>query len=170
MVHPFYPQDIQLSGGTYIANAWDVTFLIVTFASLWALVLGTTLAIVRKSNPALTVLDQGLILWFVLSTSPNPPVEKANSNRTWGGSIHMFFEGYFLYNHARMATMQDFFGQLWKEYSKSDSRYMSSDPFLLTIEAWTFVSRPFFRVIPFSWLTSSGTMGSHQLLDSCTCH
>jgi len=122
IVHPFYPQDVVLSGGTYIANDWDVTSLIVTFAGLWALVLGPTLAVVRKSNPGLKVLDQGLILWFVLS-----------------GSIHMFFEGYFLYNHARMVTMQDFFGQLWKEYSKSDSRYMSSDPFLLVIEAWTFI-------------------------------
>ncbi|RAL66453.1 hypothetical protein DID88_006143 [Monilinia fructigena] len=66
----------------------------------------------------LNVKDQGLILWFILT-----------------GSIHIFFEGYFVYNHARMASRTDFFGQLWKEYALSDSRYMSSDSFLLTIES-----------------------------------
>ena len=51
----------------------------------------------------------------------------------------MFFEGYFVYNHARMAGMQDFFGQLWKEYALSDSRYMSSDPIVLCMEFLTMV-------------------------------
>ena len=36
--------------------------------------------------------------------------------------------------------MQDFFGQLWKEYALSDSRYMFSDPFVLCMESWTAVS------------------------------
>lgn len=56
------------------------------------------------------------------------------------GSIHLFFEGYFVLNHTRMASRQDFFGQLWKEYSLSDSRYLSSDPFVLCMETWTAVS------------------------------
>jgi cholestenol delta-isomerase len=38
-----------------------------------------------------------------------------------------------------MGGMQDFFGQLWKEYALSDSRYMLSDPFLLCIETSTVV-------------------------------
>ncbi|KAL8966003.1 MAG: hypothetical protein Q9183_003574 [Haloplaca sp. 2 TL-2023] len=33
--------------------------------------------------------------------------------------------------------MQDFFGQLWKEYSWSDSRYLTSDPFVLCMETVT---------------------------------
>ena len=35
--------------------------------------------------------------------------------------------------------MSDFFGQLWKEYSLSDSRYMTSDPFVLCMESITAV-------------------------------
>jgi cholestenol delta-isomerase len=35
--------------------------------------------------------------------------------------------------------MQDFFGQLWKEYALSDSRYMTSDPLVLCMESWTVV-------------------------------
>ncbi|KAA8564563.1 hypothetical protein EYC84_011483 [Monilinia fructicola] len=78
---------------------------------------------VRRFYPRLNAKDQGLILWFILT-----------------GSIHIFFEGYFVYNHhARMASRTDLFGQLWKEYALSDSRYMSSDSFLLTIEAWTVI-------------------------------
>ena len=47
--------------------------------------------------------------------------------------------GYFALNHARMAGMQDFFGQLWKEYSMADSRYLTSDPFVLCMETVTAV-------------------------------
>lgn len=54
-----------------------------------------------------------------------------------GGFIHFFFEGYFALNHTRMASLQDLFGQLWKEYSYSDSRYLSSDPFVLCMESIT---------------------------------
>lgn len=42
-------------------------------------------------------------------------------------------------NHTRMASMTDFFGQLWKEYALSDSRYMFSDPFVLCMESITAV-------------------------------
>jgi cholestenol delta-isomerase len=44
-----------------------------------------------------------------------------------------------VFNHTRMASMQDFFGQLWKEYALSDSRYLFSDPFVLCMETWTAV-------------------------------
>lgn len=55
------------------------------------------------------------------------------------GCIHVFFEGYFVLNHTRMASMPDFFGQLWKEYALSDSRYMTSDTFLLVMESYTVI-------------------------------
>lgn len=38
-----------------------------------------------------------------------------------------------------MGGMQDLFGQLWKEYSLSDSRYLTSDPFVLCMETITAV-------------------------------
>lgn len=61
--------------------------------------------------------------------------------RPSGGTIHFFFEGYFAYNHARMGSAQDLFGQLWKEYALSDSRYLTSDPFVLCMETITAVGR-----------------------------
>lgn len=38
-----------------------------------------------------------------------------------------------------MASRSDFFGQLWKEYALSDSRYMISDPLVLCMETSTVV-------------------------------
>lgn len=38
-----------------------------------------------------------------------------------------------------MPGKQDLFGQLWKEYSFSDSRYLTSDPFVLCMETVTAV-------------------------------
>lgn len=40
-----------------------------------------------------------------------------------------------------MGPAQDIFGQLWKEYAKSDSRYLVSDSFVVSIETITVVSQ-----------------------------
>lgn len=58
---------------------------------------------------------------------------------TIAGCIHLFFEGYFSVNHKAMGPKQDLFGQLWKEYAYSDSRYLTSDPFVLCMETITAV-------------------------------
>lgn len=39
-----------------------------------------------------------------------------------------------------MGPAQDLFGQLWKEYALSDSRYLTSDTLVLCMEAITVVS------------------------------
>ena len=38
-----------------------------------------------------------------------------------------------------MGRMQDLFGQLWKEYSLSDSRYLTQNAFVLCMESITAV-------------------------------
>ncbi|QSS60244.1 EBP domain-containing protein [Histoplasma capsulatum] len=116
--HPYYPIDAELIG--YLANEWSVPFLISIFAGGWAFILGSTLVVLSFVTPKLGKADRVAILWFMLT-----------------GSIHLFFEGYFVVNHTRMAPAQDFFGQLWKEYSLSDSRYLTSDPFVLCMETIT---------------------------------
>ncbi|KAL4934407.1 EXPERA domain-containing protein [Aspergillus undulatus] len=42
-----------------------------------------------------------------------------------------------MFNHECMASAQDFFGQLWKEYALSDSRYMTADTLVLCMETIT---------------------------------
>lgn len=56
---------------------------------------------------------------------------------TTGGTLHGFFEGYFVLNYATLGESQSLFAQLWKEYSLSDSRYLTGDPTVLCAEAIT---------------------------------
>lgn len=46
-------------------------------------------------------------------------------------------------HHEQMASAQDFFGQMWKEYALSDSRYMTSDTLVLCMETMTVVCTRF---------------------------
>lgn len=43
-------------------------------------------------------------------------------------------------NHETIASSQSLFAQLWKEYALSDSRYLTSDFFMLSVESITVVS------------------------------
>ncbi|PMD47321.1 EBP domain-containing protein [Hyaloscypha variabilis F] len=117
--HPYYPERVVLSGN-FIENTWTVPSLILTFVTGCTLLLFITLVVLRRVNPVLRPSDQWKVLWFIMT-----------------GCIHVFFEGYFVYNNSRMPGMQDFFGQLWKEYALSDSRYMTSDPLVLCMESLT---------------------------------
>lgn len=42
-------------------------------------------------------------------------------------------------NHTNLASSSDLFAQLWKEYALSDSRYLTSDPFMICVETITAV-------------------------------
>jgi len=63
--------------------------------------------------------------------------------------------------------MQDFFGQLWKEYALSDSRYLTSDPLVLCMESLTVVRM---TSLPCRISTADGTvayLGPAVSVDSC---
>jgi hypothetical protein len=155
-----------------VANDWDVFTLILAFGGGWALIAGVTLMVVKKANPRLKGTDQALVLWFVLCEcyiSLQRKMEKLLLILI-AGSIHFFFEGYFVVNHTRMASMTDFFGQLWKEYSLSDSRYMFSDPFVLCMESITTVRPPSLFPPCFKLTHISGNMGTPLLLNSIPNH
>ncbi|KAL4941769.1 hypothetical protein BDV06DRAFT_175995 [Aspergillus oleicola] len=117
-LHPYYPLDVRIIN--YAPNDKSVLGLL-SAASVGSIVLlGTTLMLSIWARPNLNKADRIAILWFVLS-----------------GTLHCFFEGYFMLNHDRMASAQDFFGQLWKEYALSDSRYMAADTLVLCMETIT---------------------------------
>lgn len=48
-------------------------------------------------------------------------------------------QGYFVFNHATLAADSGLFGQMWKEYALSDSRYLTSDTFTVCMETVTTV-------------------------------
>ncbi|KAL9615172.1 MAG: hypothetical protein Q9167_000378 [Letrouitia subvulpina] len=57
-----------------------------------------------------------------------------------------------------MAGMPDLFGQMWKEYSWSDSRYLTSDAFVLCMETVTA-----FLWGPLSWCVALMVTSQHPL-------
>ncbi|KAL4909812.1 hypothetical protein BDW74DRAFT_44305 [Aspergillus multicolor] len=118
--HPYYPVDARIID--YASNEASVLGLIATASMDCSALLGATLLLSIWVQPKLRKADRIAILWFVLS-----------------GTLHCFFEGYFMINHSRMGPAQDFFGQLWKEYALSDSRYLTSDTLVLCMETITVV-------------------------------
>lgn len=117
--HPYYPLDAQIAAG-YVANHWNTFELVSMFAAGCAGIFVLTYVTIKSVRPNVGKGDLVTMLWFVLC-----------------GCIHLFFEGYFAYNFQRMGAMQDLFGQLWKEYSLSDSRYLTQNAFVLCMETIT---------------------------------
>ncbi|EAW07319.1 EXPERA domain-containing protein [Aspergillus clavatus NRRL 1] len=117
-LHPYWPLDANIRN--YAPNESSIFSLLTTATVATSIILGGTLALISSLRPTLLKADRFAILWFVLS-----------------GAIHCCFEGYFMVNHGHMASAQDFFGQLWKEYALSDSRYMTSDTLVLCMETMT---------------------------------
>ena len=119
-LHPYYPLGVEIVG--YMANEWNTLELVSMFAAGCVAIFSATYAILMRTRPNASTGDVSIMMWFVLC-----------------GCIHSFFEGYFAYNFRHMGGMQDLFGQLWKEYALSDSRYLTQDAFVLCMETVTAV-------------------------------
>ncbi|KAK9414171.1 putative Emopamil binding protein-domain-containing protein [Seiridium unicorne] len=118
VTHPYYPLDVEIPH--YVANTTPVPVLLAALAGMLGSVLLATSTLALRFNPGLTRGELVVFCWFVLC-----------------GSLHCFFEGYFVFNHATVASSQNLLAQLWKEYALSDSRYLTSDPFMLSVESIT---------------------------------
>ncbi|KAI6780231.1 3-beta-hydroxysteroid-Delta(8) [Emericellopsis cladophorae] len=116
--HPYFPLGVPLPA--YIANEFNGPQLVGVFAAGASVILGAAFLIINRVRPTLRKTEIFTALWFVLC-----------------GFIHFFFEGYFAYNYHQMPSRMDIFGQLWKEYALSDSRYLTQDSFVVTMEAVT---------------------------------
>lgn len=121
--HDYYPLGVEITG--FLANEYSVIKLLVTFFGGLAVLTVATNVIAKRLRPDISKSDLWTLTWFVLT-----------------GTIHLFFEGYYSINHTRLGGMQTWFGQLWKEYALSDSRYLTRDAFVLVMESTTAVSPP----------------------------
>ncbi|EKV13812.1 hypothetical protein PDIG_35970 [Penicillium digitatum PHI26] len=136
--HPYYPLDANVVG--YEPNQTPVLELLISAGGACTILLGATFALASYVKPALRMTDRIAILWFVLCKAPRQEPVEGCMLTIWGyiaGALHCFFEGYFMFHHSHMASAQDLFGQLWKEYALSDSRYMTSDTLVLCMETMT---------------------------------
>ncbi|KAM0265599.1 hypothetical protein ACHAQJ_000031 [Trichoderma viride] len=119
-LHPFSPFAIELP--TYVANTLSAPVLVSIFGAGCVAIWLVTYGLIQRTRPSMGSGEVAIALWFALC-----------------GCIHLFFEGYFSYNAFDMASRTDIFGQLWKEYALSDSRYMSQDAFTVCMETVTAV-------------------------------
>jgi len=91
------------------------------FGALSVIVFPSLYLILNRTS--VTPRNKAVFIWFVVCAC-----------------IHLVFEGYFAYFHATMPEDDNIFAQLWKEYSLSDSRYLTSDPLVVCMERITAVS------------------------------
>ncbi|KAK0630788.1 Emopamil-binding protein [Bombardia bombarda] len=117
-MHPYYPQHVAIPN--YVPNTTSLIVALGVFGAIIGSVVLAALVLTRQFNPKLQRGDQLVLSWFVLCAF-----------------LHCCFEGYFVVNHAAIAGSQGLFAQVWKEYALSDSRYLTSDPFMLCIETLT---------------------------------
>ncbi|KIH94135.1 cholestenol delta-isomerase [Sporothrix brasiliensis 5110] len=119
--HPYYPPGLSIPN--FDPNTSPLWLLFVYFASALAMFLVAAFLVARLATPRFRQApfsDKALFIWFTLC-----------------GGLHWFFEGYFVKHHATLAGSQTVRAQLWKEYALSDSRYLTSDPFMLCVEGLT---------------------------------
>ncbi|GAM91645.1 hypothetical protein ANO11243_096970 [Dothideomycetidae sp. 11243] len=116
--HPYYPIGVPIAG--YLANESSVPYLLGVFAAGCAVIFSGAYVVTKSLRPRISTGELLTVMWFVLS-----------------GSIHLWFEGYYALNQAHMGGLQTLFGQLWKEYALSDSRYLTQNAFVLCMESIT---------------------------------
>ncbi|KAJ2153218.1 hypothetical protein J3B01_002002 [Coemansia erecta] len=120
VLHPYYPRDAPLSH--YVPSTFNVCEAFVTLGSAIAVLMFTSFVLIRKSRHQLTCTDKFVVVWMLVCAG-----------------IHIVLEGYFSFNHKNLAGMQTIMADLWREYSHSDSRYLTSDPFTVIMEGITAV-------------------------------
>ena len=145
--HPYFPRDAIISN--YEPNAASLGAILCHFASLTLAFVAAGLYVGKRVSPSLGIDELGAMAWFLLCKPRHALAQRlACTYSTSADSVgclhpgfflHAFFEGYFVLYHASLAGSQGLFAQLWKEYALSDSRYMTSDPFMLCIETLTVV-------------------------------
>ncbi|KAK4231536.1 cholestenol delta-isomerase [Podospora fimiseda] len=145
--HPYFPRNLSLP--TYSPNTWTLPLILSAFISLITLFVGSGLLLARYKSPLLKnkLGDQFTIAWFLLC-----------------GFLHLFFEGYLVFFSESIPSSQFIFSQLWKEYSLSDSRYISRDPFMHCIESLTFLIWGPLSLLTAYFIASNKQQGTRHIL------
>lgn len=118
--HPYYPEDLQLPGyvplfltQSQIVGVYGVaSVLVVTF--IW---------FISGRCSRISSIDRILMCWWAFT-----------------GLTHLILEGYFVFSPNFYKLNSPFYlAEVWKEYSKGDSRYAARDSAVVTVEGITAV-------------------------------
>ncbi|ROW11849.1 hypothetical protein VPNG_04949 [Cytospora leucostoma] len=119
-LHPYYPLGVVIAD--YVAPTLSTIEILAIFTATCLSILTPTWFYIRRQNHRINGKDTAATLWFVLC-----------------GFIHLGLEGYFALHYADLAGRPAILAQLWKEYSLSDSRYLTADAFVVCMETVTAV-------------------------------
>lgn len=153
-LHPYYPLEVEIAG--YIANEYSVIQLLLAFGSGCAVILSVTYVAAKRIRSQIPTSELLTLMWFVLSKLgrylqcfPANPVQadaSTSSLKVQPQAAPTYIDlqpdprpGYYAYNFKAMGGRQDLFGQLWKEYAYSDSRYLTQNAFVMCMESITAV-------------------------------
>ncbi|KAJ2271728.1 hypothetical protein J3F81_003350 [Coemansia sp. RSA 371] len=100
--HPYVPEWLDLAG--YVAPEHGALELCAIMGTAVVLVLALAYTVLRRRVRG---TELAAALWFVLC-----------------GTMHCTFELYFVLHYRGLAARRDVVASMWKEYAKSDSRYM----------------------------------------------
>ncbi|KAJ2832977.1 hypothetical protein GGI24_001016 [Coemansia furcata] len=119
--HPYFPQSLELDG--YTPPTQSPLALVSVMGSALGAILACTYALFasrRIRGRALKRSDQLVAIWFVLCAA-----------------LHCVYELYYLLHFRTLVVTQDILASTWKEYAKSDSRYLAQVPLVFALETIT---------------------------------
>ncbi|XVF17020.1 hypothetical protein REPUB_Repub10bG0080900 [Reevesia pubescens] len=120
MEHPYVPRDLQLPG--YVAISLSQSTILSVFGLASFIVVSLVWLLSGRSRN-LSKLDRLLMCWWAFT-----------------GLTHMILEGYFAFSPEFYKENTGFYlAEVWKEYSKGDSRYAGRDTSIVTVEGITSV-------------------------------
>ncbi|XWS44583.1 hypothetical protein CRYUN_Cryun15aG0059300 [Craigia yunnanensis] len=120
MEHPYVPRDLQLPG--YVSLSLSQSAIITVFG-ISSLLVVSLVWLLSGRSPNLSKLDRLLMCWWAFT-----------------GLTHMILEGYFAFSPEFYKDKTGFYlAEVWKEYSKGDSRYAGRDTAIVTVEVITSV-------------------------------
>ncbi|KAI9300711.1 Emopamil binding protein-domain-containing protein [Cunninghamella echinulata] len=147
--HPYFPKQLELPN--YQSNKRSMIYLLSVVSTIFSFIVLATILIVRTYRRQLTLYKDN----NNTSTKQNAPVTSILYNFTWFvlcGILHCGFEAYWIYHRHNIVGRSDLLAELWKEYSKGDSRYVSCDTLLLTLEIITvFIWGPLCFLAAYHW-------------------
>ncbi|CAN9516078.1 unnamed protein product [Ophioblennius macclurei] len=116
--HPYWPRDLQIP--TYVPNDRSMSEILVFLFSVSGAFLLVTWFVTGLASSRLSSGRRLAVCWFAVC-----------------GFIHGVIEGWFSLFYDIIPGDQSFLSQLWKEYSKGDSRYVIADNFTVCMETVT---------------------------------
>ncbi|KAJ2392305.1 hypothetical protein GGI23_005246 [Coemansia sp. RSA 2559] len=148
VAHPYYPRDLAIPH--YVTSKLSMGEAFTALGAAVAVVMALTAILISRARSPLSGKDKLITVWMLVCAG-----------------IHIVLEGYFSFNHSTLAGKETIMGDLWREYAHADSRYLTSDPFTVIMEAITAIFDGSFAVVAaYGILTDSPVRHPAQLITS----